>query len=167
MLHRRILLIAPIVIVLIATAMFLYNLFAPEPAPIVLIDYARSVSIPYDQAEDFLKNREGVQYLWFCDASVDCLFVNDNALRPIALESRTSDFVEFVFVDMSNLKRSVTPSRLNSQWGFSNYPAFVSLQYVENEKEILSVLQWEYHNPIGLDNLREWMKENNIYQGVN
>jgi hypothetical protein len=84
-LHRRLsmkekyFIVAAISIVLGAMILYAYNYFKPLPAPLVLIDYAKSISIPYNDLEGYIAE-DGKYYLWFCDASTDCTFINDTAL---------------------------------------------------------------------------------------
>lgn len=164
--NKRITLSALLIMVAIALLAGLHNYYQPKPAPLVLINYARSISIPFENAEKEIASSTGRQYYWFCDGSVNCHFLNDNVLRPLADEIKASEFPEFTFVDMSNIRKDISPGRLKATWGFSAFPAFVALEYKDNKIVIHSVLEWRNSAPIGRNELRNWMIENGIWRGV-
>ncbi len=142
-----------------------YLYFQPTPAPLVLVDYARSISFDYDDVNEYVISRDGMHYLWFCDGNVDCKFVNDNMLRPLANQVRSEDFPELIFVDMSNLRSDISPARLNSDWGFTLYPAFVAVSVENGEKTIVNTLVWTPREPFGRDDIKRWMIDNEIWKG--
>ena len=160
------LLIYCLVLFFMASLLFTLHLYyQPQPAPIVLLDYGRGLSFDYDDIQDYVSRREGNHYLWFCDGGVDCKFVNDNMLRPLVNQVKEEDFMDLVFVDMSNLRQDVSPSRLLSDWGFSTYPAFVSITIEENQKTINHVLQWSFSDPFTQADIKQWMIDNEIWNG--
>ena len=161
---EKYLLAAAISVVLSAMILYAYNYFKPIAAPLVLIDYARSISVPYNDLEDYL-NEDGKYYLWFCDGSTDCTFINDTALRPLANEIKTGEFPEITFVDMTFARKNISPARLKQLWGFTAYPAFVAIEVLEGQRLINSVIQWGINNPIGKDDVKNWMIENDIWKG--
>ena len=144
---------------------YIHAYFQPTPVPLVLIDYARSVSVDYNDILETIKQEDNVYTLWFCDASVDCIFVNDNMLRPLSRQVRQEDFPDLIFVDMSLIRSDISPARLNQSWGFSSYPAFVAVEVKEGEVTILNVLQWNVRTPFGQQELKQWMIYNNIWKG--
>lgn len=144
----------------------LFQLYQPTPAPLVLINYARVLSFDYEDINDFVINRDGKHYLFFCDDSVDCQFVNDNMLRPLSKEIKDEDdFPSLIFVDMTKIREDMSPARLFNKWGITQYPAFVALEVSEKEKTILNVLEWSVSNPFSKDQVKQWMIENNIWKG--
>lgn len=157
--------IAAISIVLSAIILYAYNYFKPLPAPLVLIDYAKSTSVPYNDLPGYLVT-DGNYYLWFCDGSTDCTFINDTALRPLANEIKTGEFPEITFVDMTFARENISPVRLKQLWGFSAYPAFVAIQVTEGQMLIGSVIEWGVNNPIGKNDVKNWMIENSIWKGA-
>jgi hypothetical protein len=142
-----------------------YLYFQPTPAPLVLVDYARSISFDYDDVNQYIISRDGMHYLWFCDGDVDCKFVNDNMLRPLAAQVRSDDFPELIFVDMTNVRSDISPARLNIDWGFTSYPAFVAVEVAEGQKTIVNTLMWTPRAPFGRDDIRQWMIDNEIWKG--
>ena len=154
-----------VTIVLSAMLLYTYNYFKPLPAPLVLIDYARSFSIPYNDLSDYLISEDGTYYLWFCDASTDCTFINDNSLRPLANEIKAGEFPEITFVDMTYSRKNISPARLKQLWGFTAYPAFVTITVSEGNMSIGTVLQWGVNDPIGKEDVKNWMIENGIWKG--
>ena len=156
---------AAIIVVLSAITLFAYNYFKPLTAPLVLIDYAKSTSVPYNELETYLAN-DGKYYLWFCDGSTDCTFINDTALRPLANEIKTGEFPEITFVDMTYARKNISPAKLKQLWGFTAYPAFVAMEVKESQLMINSVIEWGVNNPIGKDDVRNWMIENDIWKGA-
>jgi hypothetical protein len=157
--------VAAISVVLSAMIWYAYNYFKPLPAPLVLIDYAKSTSIPYNDLETYLIN-DGKYYLWFCDGSTDCTFINDTALRPLANEIKTGEFPEITFVDMTYARKNISPAKLKQLWGFTAYPAFVAIEVKESQLMINSVIEWGVNNPIGKEDVRNWMIENDIWKGA-
>jgi len=157
---------AAISIVLTALILYAYNYFKPLPAPLVLIDYARSTSVPYNDLNQYLENKDGKFYLWFCDGSTDCTFINDTALRPLANEIKMGEFPEITFVDMTYARKNISPAKLKQLWGFTTYPAFVAIEVLEGQMMIGSVIQWGVNNPIGKNDVKNWMIENGIWRGL-
>lgn len=157
--------VAAISIVLGAMILYAYNYFKPLPAPLVLIDYAKSTSIPYNDLEGYVAE-DGKYYLWFCDASTDCTFINDTALRPLANEIKTGEFPEITFVDMTYARQNISPVKFKQVWGFSSYPAFVAIEVSEGQIQINSVIEWSVNNPIGKEDVKNWMIENDIWKGL-
>lgn len=157
--------IAALSIVLTAMILYAYNYFKPLPAPLVLIDYAKSTSVPYNDLPEYLNN-DGKYYLWFCDGSTDCTFVNDTALRPLADEIKTGEFPEITFVDMTFARKNISPAKLKQLWGFTGYPAFVAIEVTESQMKIGPVIEWGVNNPIGKEDVKNWMIENNIWKGA-
>jgi hypothetical protein len=158
--------LSAITIVLTAVILFAYNYFKPLPAPLVLIDYARSISIPYNDLTEYLTNEDKTYYLWFCDGSTDCTFINDNALRPLANEIKSGEFPEITFVDMTFARKDISPARLKQLWGFTAYPAFVTITVTEGNITLGSTLQWGVNEPIGKEDVKNWMIENGIWKGA-
>lgn len=163
---EKYLILSAITIVLTAVILFAYNYFKPLPAPLVLIDYARSISIPYNDLTEYLISEDKTYYLWFCDGSTDCTFINDNALRPLANEIKSGEFPEITFVDMTFARKDISPARLKQLWGFTAYPAFVTITVFEGNITIGSAMQWGVNEPIGKDDVRNWMIENGIWTGA-
>lgn len=162
---EKYLVVAAISIVVSAMILYAYNYFKPLPAPLVLIDYAKSISVPYNDLQEYIKS-DGNYYLWFCDGSTDCTFINDTALRPLADEIKTGEFPEITFVDMTFARENISPFRLKQLWGFSAYPAFVAIEVNEGQTVIGSVIQWGVNNPIGKKDVKNWMIENEIWKGA-
>lgn len=155
-----------LIVFFMASVMFAIHLFyQPQPAPLVLLDYARTLSFDYDDINQYVKARDGKHYLFFCDASIDCQFVNDNYLRPLSKEVRESDFPDLIFVDMSLVKEDISPARLQNEWGFTRYPAFVAISIQEKQKTIDNVLQWNLSSPYSKADIKQWMIDNEIWKG--
>ena len=155
-----------LIVFFMASVMFAIHLFyQPQPAPLVLLDYGRTISFDYEDIDGYVKNRDGKHYLFFCDSSIDCQFVNDNYLKPLTNEVKESDFVDLIFVDMSHVREDISPTRFLNDWGFSTYPAFVAISVEEQQKTIDNVLQWELSNPFSKADIKQWMIDNEIWKG--
>lgn len=155
-----------LIVFFMASVMFaVHLLYQPQPAPLVLLDYGRTLSFDYEEINNYVTSNDGKHYLFFCDASIDCKFVNDNYLRPLSSEVKESDFVDLIFVDMSNVREDISPSRLLNEWGFSTFPAFVAITVEENQKTIDNSLQWNLSDPFSKADIKQWMIDNEIWKG--
>lgn len=161
----RILIITTILIVVSTIFYAGYLYFKPSPAPLVLVDYARVLSFDYYDINDHISKEDKTYYLWFCDGGVNCKFVNDNMLRPLSTQIRTEDFPDLIFVDMSNIRSDISPARLNNDWGFTSYPAFVTVEMQQGQKTILNTLFWTPAEPFGKNEIKQWMIDNGIWKG--
>lgn len=123
---------------------------------------ASVASLSIDEEEN-----KSYHYYYFCSIdNDDCIYINDYVLKPLSttLNVDTIDIIEYV--DLSTLSSEWTPQRLKNQWGFDDFPAFVAISKdTDGNQEILSVLQWSADNPIDEDSLKNWMIENNIWNG--
>lgn len=162
---RMFLMLASLFMASLLVIVYMQQYFQPTPVPLVLIDYARSVSIEYNDILDHIKEQDGKYYLLFCDGGVDCVFVNDNMLKPLSREVRQEDFPDLIFVDMSLVRSDISPARLNQLWGFTSFPAFVAVEVVEKQVNVLNVLQWGGRTPFGKAELKQWMINNQIWKG--
>ncbi|NLA77916.1 MAG: hypothetical protein GX845_00025 [Erysipelothrix sp.] len=150
----------------IASILFAIHLFyQPEPAPLVLLNYGRTLSFEYHDVKPYVLKKEGHAYLFFCDGGVDCQYVNDNMLAPLAKQIKAADFNDLTFVDMSKVAETMSPAKLFDDWGISKYPAFVAVHVEEGQKTIENTLQWDFAAPFSKEDIKQWMIDNDIWKG--
>lgn len=150
----------------IASIIFaMHLLFQPTPAPLVLLNYGRTLSFEYSDVKPYVLKKEGQAYLYFCDGEVDCQYVNDNMLAPLVKQIKEADFNDLIFVDMSNVAKTMSPAKLHDDWGISRFPAFVAIKVEDGQKIIENSLEWDFSNPFSKEDIKAWMVLNEIWKG--
>lgn len=156
-----------------------YRLFEPKAAQsiednkvsVASVD-AQGNSIENDQATMALVDEEEQEesvyhYYYFCSAeNTDCMYIQEYVLKPLAAVLEVDQISILEYIDVSTLSVEWTPQRLKKQWGFDNYPAFVTTETLEDgSRAILSVLSWNAEDPIDQNDLKNWMIKNQIWTG--
>jgi hypothetical protein len=67
---------------------------------------------------------------------------------------------------MTYARQNISPVKFKQVWGFSSYPAFVAIEVSEGQILINSVIEWSVNNPIGKEDVKNWMIENDIWKGL-
>lgn len=106
-------------------------------------------------------------YYYFCTPeNTDCMYVQEYVLKPLAAILEVEQISILEYIDISTLSVEWTPQRLKNQWGFDNFPAFVTTETLEDgSRAILSVLSWNAEDPIDQNDLKNWMIKNQIWTG--
>jgi len=156
-----------------------YRLFEPKAAQsiednkvsVASVD-AQGNSIENQDSKVALTDEESQEesvyhYYYFCTPeNTDCMYVQEYVLKPLAAILEVEQISILEYIDISTLSVEWTPQRLKNQWGFDNFPAFVTTETLEDgSRAILSVLSWNAEDPIDQNDLKNWMIKNQIWTG--
>ncbi len=143
----------------------LFFYYAPKKTDPTLNSMFKSTVIAYADLETRLKEVPGIHYLYFCDvANADCAYIDTDILVKLAADAHVASFADIEAVDVSKMPKTITPQAIKKIWGFSNIPAFVSLEYKDAAIIVHSALEWDAKNPFTMNQLKTWMKNNGIWR---
>lgn len=143
-----------------------YIYFQPKEADVVEDNYiAAEHNLTYANAKDHVLQDNKIHYFWLCDVNnPDCTYVRDYVIKPLAEESKNTDFEILEYVDFNEAPESEHYRVQN--WGIKKYPAFLAVQNVDGKMTILSSLSWDKDFPFDSDDLKKWMYDNDIWHGI-
>ncbi len=66
-------------------------------------------------------------------------------------------------MDVTNLDESMEINRLSEDWGISSVPAFAAISMKNGKPVVNNKLEWDDKNPISVESLEQWLKDNSLY----
>ena len=157
--------ISLIVILIVGLFIGAYIYFKPKKAPIVYLGSGTEFSFNYTDIERYLLKQEGKYTLWFCDGEVNCAFVNDHIMGNLIKKYPKNDFKDLIFVDMSHVRKDLSPAILHQKWGFSVYPAFVIVEVTEGQIAVIDWIEWSNNATFTSEDLKQWFIEHELWKG--
>jgi len=151
-----------IIVLIIALFLFLYIFFSSKKQSVSYFKSINATQIPY---KDLVPSMSSTSKAYFFCTSTnnDCRYIDNEMLAILLIDAHVDRFENITLVDASSMDNSVLPSSLKARFGFSHIPAFAMLSYENGTIEIHSVLQWSNSDPFTLLDLKEWMKENDLW----
>lgn len=149
-----------------SSAVVLYRIFEPKNNTEYLDDDA---TLSYDSLQEYLiSTGEGsTHYVFFYSALNDnCIYVRNTVLNQVESETRISVSSLFETVDITSLDENMTTGRLSDEWGIAGYPSFAAITVKEGKPVVVNQLVWTDQKPITAASVEEWMKENDLWNGV-
>lgn len=153
-------------IVVISSALVLiiiaYMTFASRRQTLIYFENFALEQIPYDDLIDVLD--ETPRAFFFCtESDADCRYIDTKMIRVLISDANTTRFDHISLVDTASMNPSILPSVTKATLGFSHIPAFAILSYRNGKIIVHAVLEWSTDNPFTRLNLKDWMKENDLW----
>ncbi|MFV0479496.1 MAG: hypothetical protein ACK5LZ_02870 [Anaerorhabdus sp.] len=144
-----------------------YIYFQPEKTT-VQAAVLNTPMIPYETLNDYLisSGDSTTHYLFFCDPeNADCIYIQNTIIKPLEAKQGQSLFERLEYVDVSSTE-DITAAQFVDSWGFSSYPAFVTVEIENGEFTIINSIQNTTDSPISESELKQWLAENQIWSGL-
>lgn len=101
---------------------------------------------------------------FFCTQSnADCRYIDTKMIQVLINDANTTRFDHITLVDTATMNPSILPSVTKATLGFAHVPAFAILSYKNGKILIHAVLEWTTDTPFTSLNLKDWMKENDLW----
>ena len=148
--------------VILTTILVTYFAFASRRQTLVYFESFAKDQIPFSELIDVLD--ETPRAFFFCtQADTDCRYIDTKMIRVLIADANTQRFDHITLVDTSSMNLAVLPSVTKATYGFSHFPAFAILSYRNGKIIVHAVLEWEKEAPFTFLNLKDWMKENDLW----
>lgn len=157
---RRVLLISVILMSIVAG---FFVVFWPKNQIVDVMVYYNDEEITDKNFNQYVSEHPIKNVYYFCDpSSNDCAFVNNNILKEIAdqLILTKLDFIHFVDLSQTSTTSS---AKYKSQWGFSQYPAFVIVDYSQAPYKLIDTLAWNNEKPFTVLDVKNFLIKNNLW----
>lgn len=163
---KRIMFTLMILLVLYSGIFVGFCLFEPEQADAGSESAIASVSLDYETLKEYTRStgNSTMHYYFFCSAdSNDCLYLENTVLKSVNNETENELMTLIEFVDVSGIDEKQLATRLKNEWNVSAYPAFVACRNDNGEIVIDNTLEWNPQQPISIDDFRQWLALNKLY----
>lgn len=165
---KRILISIVLFLSVVLVAILAYQHYRPATAPTVANSgdavTFKIATLTGDGIEEYVKNSSGTQYFLFYKSDNDYAYVKDYVIQPLLEELRIENLNDIQFVDFSEYSGS--SAYIQKVWQISSCPSFVAVRYENGEIIVENSLQWSKDSLYDSDDLKAWMYENSIWNGV-
>lgn len=139
-----------------------YRYFEPEQTA----SSNTSNTIDYASLKDYITSTgdASIHYLLFYSSdNENAVYVKDSILTQAEADThlQLSSLIEIV--DVTNLDESMKINRLSEDWGISSVPAFAAISLKNGKPVVNNKLEWDDKNPISVESLEQWLKDNSLY----
>ena len=156
-LSRVIPLVAAVVLILIA-----YLVFASRRQTLSYFEFFAEEQVAYKDLTSVLD--ETPRAFFFCtESNADCRYIDTKMIRVLIEDANTSRFDHITLVDTATMNPAILPSVTKATLGFAHIPAFAILSYRNDKIIVHAVLEWTTETPFTSLNLKDWMKENDLW----
>ena len=163
---KRIMFTLMILLVIYSGVFVGFRLFEPEQTDAGSESAIASVSLDYETLKEYTRSTGNStrHYSFVCSVdSNDCLYLENTVLKSVNNETENELMTLIEFVDVSGIDEKQLATRLKNEWGVSAYPAFVACRNDNGEIVIDNTLEWNPQQPISIDDFRQWLALNKLY----
>ena len=163
---KRIMFTLMILLVIYSGVFVGFRLFEPEQTDAGSESAIASVSLDYETLKEYTRStgNSTMHYYFFCSVdSNDCLYLENTVLKSVNNETENELMTLIEFVDVSGIDEKQLATRLKNEWGVSAYPALVACRNDNGEIVIDNTLEWNPQQPISIDDFRQWLALNKLY----
>lgn len=165
---KRILFILFTLLVIHSMALAGYMMFEPEQPDDSGVPGFLNMVVDYDSLKEYTLSSgpSAIHYYYFCSfENPDCEYVENTILKSSARTTSVNiaDLIEYV--DITELEQKLQTNRIKSEWGITNYPAFIAVRNNADGIEVLNRLEWNPASPMNELQLNRWLMLNNLYDG--
>lgn len=151
-----------VIVVLILTIVISYFWFSARRQTLTYFKNLAKDQIPFNELLDVLD--ETPRAFFFCTQdNADCRYIDTKMIRVLTSDANTERFDHITLVDTATMNLAVLPSVTKATYGFSHFPAFAILSYRNGKIVVHAVLEWEKDAPFTFLNLKDWMKDNDLW----
>jgi hypothetical protein len=115
--------------------------------------FAREIS--YSQLQDDIKSNINVRAYFMCEKNADCDYVKFSLIKPIMNKYQVEVLFNVTFVNMDDVSRQVSSTRLKELYQIQSIPAFVLID--TSNLNIIGTLEYSKSNPLTQDVIEEWL----------
>ena len=156
-----------ILLLIITTVVLTFFFFRREQAPTLRVvngDVAPAViGLTGYNIEEYVCGSDQTHYFLFFRNDADFDYIINFVINPLLSELRTSEISYLYFVDFTDFSGS--PQFIQNTWGVMYLPAFVAVRYENRQIITISTLQWDIDTLLDANDLRDWLIENEIWNG--
>lgn len=121
-----------------------------------------SEEIDFKNLESTLLNEDGTYYLWFCDSSDDCNYVENEYIVPMLNTLNIDSFENLHKINFTECPYS--KQRLLETYNVDSSLAFVKVEVIDGVIEYSDSLTWTAEKTFSFDDLQQWLYDQNIWQ---
>lgn len=121
-----------------------------------------SEEIDFKNLESTLLNEDGTYYLWFCDSSDDCNYVENEYIVPMLNTLNIDSFENLHKINFTECPYS--KQRLLETYNVDSSLAFVKVEVIDGVIEYSNSLTWTAEKTFSFDDLQQWLYDQNIWQ---
>ena len=111
--------------------------------------------ISYSQLQDNIKSSVNIQAYFMCEQNTDCDYVKFSLIKPIMNKYQIEVLAKVIFVDMDEVNRQVSSTRLKELYQIQSIPAFVLID--TSSSIVIATLEYTKFNPLTQDIIEEWL----------
>jgi hypothetical protein len=116
--------------------------------------------ISYSQLQDNIKSNINIQAYFMCERNADCDYVKFSLIKPIMNKYQLEVLTNIIFVDMDEVSRQVSSTRLKELYQIQSIPAFVLID--TSTSNVIATLEYTKSNPLTQDIIEEWLLTNGL-----
>lgn len=151
--NKKLVIIFMGLIVLIGSITLAHMHFTKDSSPLNKSLFMRDIS--YSQLQDDIKSNINIRAYFMCERNADCEYVVYSLIKPIMNKYHVEVLTEMTFVDMDDVSRQVSSTRLKELYQIQSIPAFVLIN--TSTMEIIATLEYTKSNPLTQDLIEEWL----------
>lgn len=116
--------------------------------------------IGYSQLQDDIKSKSNVQAYFLCEAGSDCDYVSFTLIKPILNKYQLPYFTTITFVDMNDVSRQVSSTRLKELYTIQGVPALILIN--TSDSSVIAALEYSKSAPLTQSMIEEWLLTYNL-----
>jgi hypothetical protein len=151
--NKKIIIIFVGLLVSIGSITLAHMHFTKDSSPLNQSLFMRDIS--YAQLQDNIKSNINVRAYFMCEKNADCEYVIYSLIKPIMNKYHINILTEVTFVDMDDVSRQVSSTRLKELYQIQSIPAFVLIN--TSNLDIIATLEYTKSNPLTQDLIEEWL----------
>ncbi len=146
--------ISLIFLLLLSISLFFAHRYYTKP--IVNVNQSLfSQQIGYSQLQEDIASSLNVQAYFLCEEGSDCDYVSFTLMKPILNKYQLPYFTTIRFVNMNDVSRQVSSTRLKELYNIQSLPALVLIN--TSNASVLATLEYSKSNPLTEIMIEEWL----------
>lgn len=146
--------ISVIFLLLLSISLFFAHRYYTKP--IINVNQSLfSEQIGYSQLQEDIISRSNVQAYFLCEEGSDCDYVSFTLLKPILNKYQLPFFSSITFVNMNDVSRQVSSTRLKELYNIQSVPALVLIN--TSDSSVLATLEYSKSTPLTDVMVEEWL----------
>jgi len=143
---------------LVVTLFFAHRHFTKEVMSVNQTLFLEQIG--YSQLQENIKSIQNVQAYFFCEQNNDCNYVSYSLIKPILNKYQLPFFSSIIFVNMDDVSRQVSSTRLKELYNIQSVPAIVLIDPIT--QSVISTLEYNKSNPLTQSIIEEWLLTNGL-----
>ncbi|MBS3991922.1 MAG: hypothetical protein KGZ51_07600 [Erysipelothrix sp.] len=156
---NRKILVSLIFLVVLSVSLFFAHRYYTKPS----ISVNQSLfyqQIGYSQLQEDIKSSLDVQAYFLCEAGSDCDYVSFTLMKPILNKYQIPYFTTVKFVDMNDVSRQVSSTRLKELYNIQGVPALILID--TSNSSVIATLEYSKSAPLTQEMIEEWLLTYNL-----